>query len=78
MLKTLSLILSGAIDMVLLPSLKERAENKVYPPHVILPSYLAYFNSERTCCGAELACDSIAVPACCKICARVRFAVSCA
>jgi len=35
-----------------------------------------YFNRFRTDCGNALACASIAVPACCRIWARVRLAVS--
>jgi hypothetical protein len=33
-------------------------------------------SSDSTLCGAALACASIAVPACCRICARVSAAVS--
>ena len=39
-----------------------------------VPPY--YFRSASTLCGAALACARIAVPACCRICALVRFAVS--
>ena len=33
-------------------------------------------NSVSTFCGAAFACDRIAIPACCRICARVSAAVS--
>src|SRR4029078_11473160 len=37
-----------------------------------------YRRSDSTFCGTELACATIAVPACCRIWARVRAAVSAA
>src|SRR5690606_1772050 len=45
-------------------------------PPVQLP--LAYRSSESTFCGRALACASMATPACCRIWARVRLAVSAA
>lgn len=39
---------------------------------------LCYCSRLSTCCGSALACASIAVPACCRICAFVRLAVSAA
>ena len=33
-------------------------------------------NSASTCCGSWLACATIALPACCRMLARDRFAVS--
>src|SRR4030095_5476636 len=37
-----------------------------------------YCKRPRTACGEAFACDRTATPACCRICAFVRFAVSAA
>jgi hypothetical protein len=37
---------------------------------------VAYFSKDNTPCGNWLACATMAVLACCKICARDRLAVS--
>ena len=40
------------------------------------PAPAAYRKSDSTPCGSWLACATMAVPACCRICARDRLAVS--
>src|SRR5450755_3959390 len=37
-----------------------------------------YFNSDKSCCGTELAWERAATPACIRICALVKLAACCA